>query len=196
MLDPKAWLDPLHRCAQIMAALAKDGIYLEMVDVGGGFPVPYAGSPPPIADYANVIRRAASHLPYRVQLACEPGRAIAAPAGTMVATVIGAGWRGDRVRVSLDVGAFHGMVEALESDRELRFPVTVPEAGTRASVPCMLTGPSCDSRDTILDHVVLPMPRAGDQVLISMTGAYTTCYSGRSSFNRYPAPSIRLADAS
>ena len=114
-----------------MTALARDAIYLEMVDVGGGFPVAYAASPPPMAEYAAAIRCAATQLPYPVQLSCEPGRAIAAPAGTMVATVIGAAWRGERVRVSLDIGAFHGMIEALESGRQLEFPVAIPEAGAR-----------------------------------------------------------------
>jgi diaminopimelate decarboxylase len=35
-------------------------------------------------------------------------------------------------------------------------------------------------------------PQAGDQVLIGNAGAYTTCYSGRSTFNGYPAPVIRI----
>ncbi len=59
-------------------------------------------------------------------------------------------------------------------------------------VPCTLTGPSCDSQDAILDQVWLPEPRAGDQVLIGNAGAYTTCYSGRSAFNGYPAPGVRI----
>ena len=116
-------------------------------------------------------------------------------AGTMVATVIDAAWRHGTVRVSLDAGAFHGLIEALESGRELRFPVTIPAAGGRILVPCSLTGPSCDSQDTILDDVWLPMPRAGDQVLIGNAGAYTTCYSGRSAFNGYRAPSVRVSRA-
>jgi diaminopimelate decarboxylase len=73
-----------------------------------------------------------------------------------------------------------------------RFPVTIPGADQRMPVPCMLTGPSCDSQDTILDHVWLPLPHVGDQVLIGNTGAYTTCYSGRSAFNGYPAPEVRI----
>jgi diaminopimelate decarboxylase len=150
------------------------------------------GDPPPLAEYAAAIGEAAARLPYPVQLACEPGRAIAAPAGTMVASVIGTAWRHGTVRVSLDAGAFHGLIEALESGRELRFPVTIPAAGQRMLVPCTLTGPSCDSQDTILDQVWLPEPRAGDQVLIGNAGAYTTCYSGRSAFNGYPAPGIRI----
>src|SRR5215472_351118 len=191
-MDPAAWDGPIRQCAGIMTALAADGIRLEMLDVGGGFPVRYDADPPPLAEYAAAIARAAARLPYPVQLACEPGRAIAAPAGTMVASVIGAAWRHGTMRVSLDTGAFHGLIEALESGRELRFPVTIPAAGRRILVPCTLTGPSCDSQDTILDQVWLPEPRAGDQVLIGNAGAYTTCYSGRSTFNGYPAPGIRI----
>jgi ornithine decarboxylase len=193
MMDPLAWDEPIRKCGQIMTTLAADDIILTMIDVGGGFPVRYDASPPPLTDYAAAISRATAWLPYQVRLACEPGRAIAAPAGTMTATVIGAAWRGDLVRVSLDVGAFHGLIEALESGRQLRFPVTIPGGSDRIQVPCMLTGPSCDSQDTILDRVMLPMPSAGDKVLIGMAGAYTTCYSERSYFNGFPAPATQLA---
>jgi ornithine decarboxylase len=194
MMDPTAWDGPIRQCAQIMTALAGEGIRLAMLDVGGGFPVRYDTDPPPLAEYGAAISAAAAQLPYPVTLACEPGRAIAAPAGTMVASVIGAAWRRGSLRVSLDVGAFHGLIEALESGRELRFPVAVPADGGRMLVPCTLTGPSCDSQDTVLDRVWLPSPRAGDRVLIGNSGAYTTCYSGRSAFNGYPAPTVRVAE--
>ena len=36
------------------------------------------------------------------------------------------------------------------------------------------------------------MPRAGDRVSIGNAGAYTTCYSGRSAFNGYPAPAVKI----
>ena len=134
-MDPKAWDQPIRHCAQIMTALAADGIRLAMLDVGGGFPVRYDTDPPPLADYAAAINIAAAQLPYPVQLACEPGRAIAAPAGTMIASVVGTAWRQGTLRVSLDTGAFHGLIEALESGRELRFPVTIPAAGTGRPCP-------------------------------------------------------------
>ena len=194
-MDPAAWDSPIRQCAQVMNVLAADGIKIAMLDVGGGFPARYDTDPPPLASYGAAINGAAAQLPYPVQLACEPGRAIAAPAGTMIASVIGMAWRRGTVRVSLDTGAFHGLIEALESGRELRFPVTIPAARDRTLVPCTLTGPSCDSQDTILDRVWLPMPRAGDRVLIGNAGAYTTCYSGRSAFNGYPAPTVRLRAA-
>jgi ornithine decarboxylase len=194
-MDPTAWQAPIRHCGQIMTALAADGITLAMLDVGGGFPARYDADPPPLASYAATIGAAAAQLPYPVQLACEPGRAIAAPPGTMIASVIGTAWRHGTLRVSLDTGAFHGLIEALESGRELRFPVAIPAARERTLVPCTLTGPSCDSQDTILDEVWLPTPRAGDRVLIGNAGAYTTCYSGRSAFNGYPAPTVRVRAA-
>lgn len=194
MMDPKAWDDPIRQCAQIMTALSGDGIKLAMLDVGGGFPVRYRRDPPPMTDYAAVIFGAAADLPYPVELACEPGRAIAASAGTMVASVIGTTWRRRGLRVSLDTGAFHGLIEALESDRQLQFPAAIPDAGDRPLTPCTLTGPSCDSQDTILDEVLLPMPRPGDQVRIGNAGAYTTCYSGSSAFNGYRSPVVKVRD--
>ena len=72
------------------------------------------------------------------------------------------------------------------------FPVSIPAASHRTLVACTLTGPSCDSQDTILDRVWLLLPHAGDRVLIGNAGAYTTSYSGRSSFNGYPAPAVRI----
>ena len=120
-----------------MTELAADGITLVMLDVGGGFPVRYDADPPPLAAYAAAIGQAIARLPYPVQLACEPGRAIAAPAGTMIASVIGTAWRRGRLRVSLDTGAFHGLIEALESGRELR---------SRSPYPARGTGCSCHAR--------------------------------------------------
>src|ERR1700736_3268458 len=104
-MDPRAWDGPIRQAAQIMAVLAADGIRLAMLDVGGGFPVRYDTNPPPLADYAAAINGAAARLPRAVQRALEPGRAIAASAGTMTASVIGAAWRGGTLRVSLDTGA-------------------------------------------------------------------------------------------
>lgn len=194
MMDPTAWEFPMRQCAQIMDTLAGDGIKFAMVDVGGGFPVCYDKPPPPLAEYAAVISEAAARLPYPVQLVAEPGRAIAAPAGIMVASVLGTASRRQTLRVSLNVGAFHGLIEALESGRRLRFPVSVPTAADRPLVQCMLTGPSCDSQDTILDDVPLHEPRTGDIVFIGNAGAYTTAYSGGGTFNGYPAPTVRICN--
>ncbi|HEV7863623.1 MAG TPA: hypothetical protein VGR20_13015, partial [Acidimicrobiia bacterium] len=56
-----------------------------------------------------------------------------------------------------------------------------------ASVRTTVTGPSCDSSDTMFYGVPLPAGlAAGDRLYIGSAGAYTTSYA--SSFNGFPPP--------
>jgi ornithine decarboxylase len=77
-------------------------------------------------------------------------------------------------------------MEALESGNRLRFPVTDSRPdGPRARYH--LTGPTCDSQDTILYDVELSADlAAGDIVHLHVAGAYTCAYA--SSFNGFPVP--------
>ena len=79
--------------------------------------------------YGRAIERALSHLPYRPTVVAEPGRALVAEAGVLVGTVIGIATRGGSRWVHLDVGAFNGVMEALESRNTLRFPVSDDRGG-------------------------------------------------------------------
>jgi len=189
MLDPAAWDAAVQQSGRVLRALAADGIRLGMLDLGGGFPARYADAdPPPLADFAAVISAAlARHLPYRpAKLAVEPGRALVAEAGVMVATVIGLADRDGRRWAHLDVGAFNGFMEALESGNRLRFPVG-DSRGSAGRAAFHLTGPSCDSQDTILFDVELSADLAvDDRVWLGSAGAYTTSYA--SAFNGFPVP--------
>jgi hypothetical protein len=53
------------------------------------------------------------HLPYPIQLCAEPGRALVAEAGVLVATVIGTAERAGNSWLHLDIGAINGMMETL-----------------------------------------------------------------------------------
>jgi len=192
MLDPAAWDAAVEHSGRVLRALAADGIRLDMLDLGGGFPARYAGpaetQPPPLADFAAVIAGALRrHLPYRpAKLAIEPGRALVAEAGVMVATVIGIADRDGRRWAHLDVGAFNGFMEALESGNRLRFPAGDSRGSDRRGL-FHLTGPSCDSQDTIMFDVELSADLAvDDRVWLATAGAYTTSYA--SAFNGFPVP--------
>jgi ornithine decarboxylase len=111
----------------------------------------------------------------------------------MVATVIGTAYRGNRRWAHLDVGAFNGRMEALETGNRLRYPVNDSRCGADR-VLFALTGPTCDSQDTILHDVELSADLAvGDQVQIHVAGAYTTGYASR--FNGFDIPPVRYPDA-
>jgi ornithine decarboxylase len=189
MLSPTAWAEPLRAVRQVMGKLLASGIQLRMVDLGGGFPARYSTQPLPIAEYGAVIARGLAELPYAIQAVIEPGRAIVAEAGTLVSTVIGTAVRhGDRW-IHLDVGAFNGMMESLETGNRLRFPVS-DSRGNPVRDRFHLTGPTCDSQDTILFGVELSTDLAtGDRVYIGSTGSYTTVYASR--FNGFDIPVVR-----
>jgi ornithine decarboxylase len=189
MMRPQAWYAPLRAVGEIMDKLATDGVTLDLVNVGGGFPVHYDVAPPPLAEYGAVITDGLAALPYEVDVVAEPGRALVAQAGTLVTTVIGTAVRAGRRWVHLNVGAFNGLMESLETGNRLRFPVSDSRDSSEREL-CHLTGPTCDSQDTILFDVPLSADlRAGDQVYLGCAGAYTTVYA--SAFNGFEVPEVR-----
>jgi len=188
MTEPRAWKDATRRAATVLRELQAHGITLRMLNIGGGLPARYAEPVPVLTDYGACIRQAVDrYLPYPVQLCAEPGRALVAEAGVLVATVIGTAERGGSGWLHLDVGAFNGMMETLLTRNRLVYPL----ADSRASPerrPYHITGPTCDSQDTMFFGVALSHGLApGDQVYIYTAGAYTTCYA--SAFNGFNAPS-------
>ena len=67
------------------------------------------------------------------------------------------------------------------------------ELAAGAKVRTTVTGPSCDSSDTMFYGVPLPASlAAGDRLYIGSTGAYTTSYA--SSFNGFPPPATLFLD--
>lgn len=193
-LDPGAWVAPIEDAAHVMRAVERHGLKVRLIDVGGGFPVQYGDVPvPPIERYGQTIRDALeAHLPHGadgVDVIAEPGRAIAAAAGTMVSTVIGVARRGGAFWAHLDAGAFHGLPEALETGCGIPYPVS-DSRGDRELREYTLTGPSCDSQDTIRHGVPLSAGLVtGDRVMLGATGAYSTGY-GCSGFNGFAGPKL------
>lgn len=187
MTDPSAWSAPIRDVAMIMERLLPLGVRLEGLDIGGGFPADYGDPVPPIEDYGVLIMAALAHLPYEVEVLAEPGRGLVADAGRLRTTVIGLAERRGRRWVHLDVGAFNGNMEALETDRRLVLPMTDERGGP--TVSSVVTGPSCDSQDTLRDDARLSVDlRVGDRVTLHTAGAYTTAYA--SEFNGFQVPTI------
>jgi len=184
-----AWDVPMRNAATIMTLLDAQGIRLEMLDIGGGFPAHHAVGLPSLAAFGTAITQALSQLPYQpAKRAIEPGRALVSDAGAIVAEVYGTATREGRRWAYLSVGAFNGMMEALETGTELCYPM-VDSRGSRAQDPFTVSGPSCDSQDTIAQAQLLSADlRAGDKVIIYTTGAYTTAYA--SHFNGFKPPRI------
>jgi ornithine decarboxylase len=186
-----AWRQAIASVARLMRQLYADGIEVEMLDIGGGFPARYDDPVPSIGQIGTVVNRALDELlPYRPKLlAAEPGRHLVAETAVMVATVLGREERAGEEWLYVDVGAYNGLMETQQTLGQWRFPLwsSRPDHGAVPQVPFTVTGPTCDSADTMFYGAALPVTLTeGDRLFVASAGAYTLSYA--SHFNGFPPP--------
>ena len=185
-----AWRQAIAAVGRLLTQLSGDGITLEMLNLGGGFPARYIEPVPSIDQVAHTIESALDELlPYRPGLlAVEPGRYLVAECAVLVSGVLGREVRAGENWAYLDVGAYNGLMETQQTVNQWRYPLWSSRPDHAADqVPFTVTGPSCDSSDTMFYGVHLPATLdAGDRLYIGSAGAYTLSYA--SSFNGFPPP--------
>lgn len=189
-LDPRRWDASIADAAGVFAQVRANGIELDLLNCGGGFPVGYAEPVAPIEMFAGAIRRSVQRHFARgaPRLAIEPGRFIAAEAGVLRAEVVLVSHKSftDEVRwVYLDVGRFGGLAET--EGEAIRYRIVTAYDG-QPTGPVRLAGPTCDSVDILYQRTPYDLPLAlkpGDHVEFLSTGAYTTTYSSVG-FNGFP----------
>ncbi|MBL7254000.1 type III PLP-dependent enzyme [Actinoplanes sp. LDG1-01] len=183
---PDAWAEAVDAAGKLMDRLRHDDIDLEMLDLGGGFPARYTSDVPAIAEIGAATMEALDALPYRPPLiVAEPGRHLVAESGVLAATVIGHERRGEENWLFLEVGAYNGLMEVLQTPGGWDFPIRTTSSGDL--IPYTITGPSCDSTDTIAYGVLLPAAlTVGDVLYLGSTGGYTLAYA--SNFNGFAPP--------
>jgi ornithine decarboxylase len=186
---PTRWRDSVAQAAQVFRSCATCGLELDLLNVGGGFPVQYTEPVPPIERYAAVIGAAvADRFGAAVpRVVIEPGRYVAAEAGVLRSQVILVAHKSfdDDVRwVYLDVGRFGGLAET--EGEAIRYELVTGHTGPRGLF--VVAGPTCDSVDIMYQRSRYELPLAlgsGDHVDILGAGAYTAPYSSVG-FNGFP----------
>ena len=186
--SPSAHVAAIRACAELIAESYRgERSPLQILDIGGGFPVAYHkhSEIPSLEAFCAPIRKALAELPKTLTVIAEPGRVIAAPAMTAISSVIGKAKRLDRTWYYLDDGVYGSFSGQIYD--HARYPITtLPAAGERyASV---LAGPTCDSIDIITEDILLPDLLIGDLVIAQMMGAYTL--ASASEFNSLPKPKV------
>jgi ornithine decarboxylase len=188
-VEPSSWRHSVAQAAQVFRSCAACGLHLDMLNVGGGFPVPYTEPVPPIERYAAVIGAsvADSFGNAAPRVVIEPGRYVAAEAGVLRSQVILVAHKSheDDVRwLYLDVGRFGGLAET--EGEAIRYDLVTGHTGPRG--PFVIAGPTCDSVDIMYQRSRYELPLAlnsGDHVDILGAGAYTAPYSSVG-FNGFP----------
>lgn len=162
----------------------KAGVPISVLNVGGGFPVPYPGDDArAIEHYLSqvIMGRRRLELPSGCMLMCEPGRSLVATAGTAIVQVVVR--RGKSIY--LNDGVF-GTLQELGHAKERR-PTRLVRHGSRPSprkAEFKVYGPTCDSNDVLGAPFLLPEDvREGDWIEVGMMGAYSL--SMRTRFNGF-----------
>jgi ornithine decarboxylase len=169
--DPSKYIEAIRACTNLVAEALLAGLpSLDVLDIGGGFPVPYTDAVMPIDEFCAPIRAALAKLPKHVRVIAEPGRFIAAPAAIAVSTVMGKAKRDGRWWYYLDDGLYGSYSGQLFD--HAKYPVAALRGGGEL-FESVLAGPTCDSIDVIDDDIALPELEVGDLVVGRMMGAYT-----------------------
>ncbi len=195
-IDPAKYVEAIHACTNLMGEALLAGLpSLDVLDIGGGFPVSYTDAVPAIDDFCRPIREALARLPKHVRVIAEPGRFIAAPAAMAVSSVMGKAKRDGRWWYYLDDGLYGSYSGQLFD--HARYPVSVLREGGELH-ESVLAGPTCDSIDVIDDDILLPELEVGDLVVGRMMGAYT--WASATDFNFFKRAKVvvmneRPADA-
>lgn len=191
-----AWRDAVRRALALLA-LVRGGLpAFDTLDVGGGFPVgpPGVRTPAP-GRFARELPALLDGLaPDRrpARLAVEPGRALVARAGWLVAGVLHVRDRDPR-QVVLDAGmtelirpalygARHDVVALTSLGRPLDRVASIADPSVATTA---VEGPVCESTDSLGLHPLPPL-RRGDLVAVRDAGAYAA--SMASAYNGRPRP--------
>jgi ornithine decarboxylase len=182
---PEAYTTAL---AEVGKLIARAGVVLDRLDVGGGFPSLYEedGAPAPLSAFVRAIVDGVDRLPIgeRCRLMCEPGRALVAEAESLIVRVDAR--RGNELFIN--DGSYGTLFDAAHMG--FAFPVRLigheQTAAQEPLVPFSLWGPTCDTIDFMKGPFLLPGKiREGDYIEIGNTGAYGRALAGR--FNGYGA---------
>ncbi len=182
MLDPAAYERALELAGRV---IADSGVVIDVLDVGGGFPVSYPGvTPPPLGDFMESIARGVGrlNLPAHCRVWCEPGRALVAPGVSLVVQVIKR--RGNELFIN--DGVYGALSDA--GVPGFRFPARMIRPFAQMTDAPMeafaFYGPTCDSADKMNGPFHLPADiQAGDWIELGQLGAYGSCL--RTAFNGF-----------
>ncbi|WP_439597101.1 type III PLP-dependent enzyme [Falsiroseomonas sp.] len=177
-LEPAAYARAIALAASV---IREAGVAVEVLDVGGGFPVAYPDVvPPPLSAFMDSIATAFAEaaLP-GVELWAEPGRALVAGGASIVVQVQA---RRDGM-LFINDGVYGALSDA--GVPGFRFPVKLIRPGSTSeaeTVPFSFFGPTCDTADRMEGPFLLPADVAeGDWIEIGQLGAYGACL--RTGFN-------------
>ena len=189
LTELQPFLDATDRLIRLMEQLKEDGITLKHLDLGGGLGVTYTDETPPHpSDYATALLNKLKNYE-DLEIILEPGRAIAANAGILVAKVQYLKSNESRNFAITDTGMndmirpalYEAYMNIIEIDRSLEREKAIYD----------VVGPVCETSDFLGKQRKLAIAE-GDYIAQRSAGAYGASMS--SNYNSRPRTAEVLVD--
>ena len=189
LTELQPFLDATDRLIRLMEQLKEDGITLKHLDLGGGLGVTYTDETPPHpSDYATALLNKLKDYE-DLEIILEPGRAIAANAGILVAKVQYLKSNESRNFAITDTGMndmirpalYEAYMNIIEVDRTLGREKAIYD----------VVGPVCETSDFLGKQRELAIAE-GDYIAQRSAGAYGASMS--SNYNSRPRTAEVLVD--
>jgi diaminopimelate decarboxylase len=188
--DIAPYLTSADRLLDLVDALARDGIELAHIDLGGGLAIAYRDERPPPADklITALLERIAARGHSDKTVLVEPGRSIVGAAGILVTRV---------EYLKPGAGKNFAVVDAAMNDLmrptlyDAWMPVVAVRSGRGQPAQYDVVGPVCESSDWLARERELAIA-AGDLLAIGGAGAYGMTMS--SNYNTRPRAAEVIVD--
>ena len=189
LTELQPFLDATDRLIRLIEQLKEDGITLKHLDLGGGLGVTYTDETPPHpSDYATALLNKLKNYE-DLEIILEPGRAIAANAGILVAKVQYLKSNESRNFAITDTGMndmirpalYEAYMNIIEIDRTLEREKAIYD----------VVGPVCETSDFLGKQRELAIAE-GDYIAQRSAGAYGASMS--SNYNSRPRTAEVLVD--
>ena len=180
-----------------------EGIKMNVLDIGGGFP---GDDNPFFKEIATVInQQIEKHFPKNIKIIAEPGRFLVASCKTIVTRVISTRRQPEYMNYFTNEGIFGALnyihfdtpsfrpevlIQFEENDKivsSARMTVNVSNVDKIfLQLKSTLWGPTCDGQDKLFDNFEMKVLKTGDYLIWFNIGAYST--ESASNFNGFPLP--------
>lgn len=158
---------------------------IEIIDLGGGFGVPYKPEEEPLdlnhvaEELKPILKEFVMEYPSIKEFKFEPGRYISCEAGKLLGTVTAVKHENEMWWIGTDIGM--GLL-VRPSMYDSYHEITLPES-TGETVTANFCGNVCESGDILGKERTVKLPKIGDTVVVHNAGAYgysmSSNYTGR-----------------
>lgn len=159
---------------------------LTLLDIGGGFPVPYDENAPSFESLAKIINEKIAQYfnDPNIEIIAEPGRFMVATAAISVVEVNGKSQRENKTFYYVNDGVYNTFSGVIFDHIQYHFKA-FKEGELKESA---VVGPTCDALDKISLNEQLPDLDVEDLIYSENTGAYTN--ASATHFNGFPPAKI------